>query len=307
MNRIKHIMISDQLEAELRSGLFKEKLPSVRTLSARFEVSTRTMNKAIKTLSAKGLVIPSGVSGILINKNNNSRSKTGNVVIFCNRDNADVNHDELLHELSDIILSSGMRPVFMKAPHPDIFKDENFWKSGWVDGYIFVYSSFDRSFAHQLTRMNVPFVTANIVPEEYGVNWIDFDNDETDRMVFRKIAEYGYRRICYCAALRNPESHQKSVLKNINPIKREFMLDIDFCFLQNTYREMPNTSEMVHRQVRQTVKHMLEQSNKAEVVLTSFPPQFLKKRWILQESRMYLLLLFPLPSINMLLKRNFHA
>lgn len=275
MNETKHNMISEQLEEDIRSGLFDEKLPSVRTLSSRFDVSTRTMNKAIKTLSAKGLVIPSGPRGILINQNRHIRPKTGNVVVFCNRDIADVDHDTLLHELNDVILASGMRPLFMNAPHSEIFDDEHFWKAGWVDGYIFVYSSFDRQFAHKLARINVPFVAANAVPDEYGVNWVDFDNDEMHKNLFREIAKRGYKRICYCAPMNFPESHQEHVQKITNPIRRKYGIDIDFCIMRNEALTM--TSGVTTKYARTVIKHLQESPQLPEIIMTLFSPTRIKE------------------------------
>jgi len=66
MKHIKYIKISEALEGSIRAGEYSVKLPTVRTLSKQFDVSTRTMGKALDILEKKKLIIPNGPKGIFI-------------------------------------------------------------------------------------------------------------------------------------------------------------------------------------------------------------------------------------------------
>jgi DNA-binding LacI/PurR family transcriptional regulator len=268
-------MISKQLEADIRNEIFKTKLPSVRQLSAQFDVSTRTINKAIKTLTSMGLVVPAGTRGVFINQQTHIRPKTGNVMVFCNRETSELEHDILLDELKRVIQEDGACPLFMNTPQMEIFKDETFWKSGWVDGYIFIYSSFDRQFAHQLKRNHIPFVVANMVPDEFGVNWIDFDNDATHRKIMGSLVEKGFQRIGYCALMNDPESHQQSIAKLFNPMKRKYSLDLNYFVMHNEANFL--TKEDTRKFAREVALEMLKLESPPEALFTLFSPSILKE------------------------------
>ena len=274
MNSNKHKLISDELEQDIKNDIFKDKLPSVRELSKRFNVSTRTITKAIKTLTGKGLTIPSGSNGILINQKKHIRPKTGNVVVFCNRNSSDLKHDVLLEELRKVIKSDSLCPLFLNTPHNEIFQDEKFWKSGWVDGYIFIYSSFDRQFAQQLKRNHIPFVVANNVPEEYGVNSIDFDIDGSHRRLIDELGSQGFKRICYCAIMKNPENHEAYVKKLFADARKKYSLELDYHIYPAPEGKL--TSEYIHDCAKASTEIILKQNTKVEAALTLFSPSILK-------------------------------
>jgi len=161
MNEIKYKTIAVTLENNIKNNLYSEKLPPVRSLLVEFSVANPTMNKALKILTKKGLIIPSGPRGNIINKKSIIRPKTNIIGILGGGNSPDPDNSPMFNELKLKIEADGYKPLFMNVPDPDIFDDGNFWSSNWVDGYIFAYSTIKKELIHKLHRCNVPFVVAN--------------------------------------------------------------------------------------------------------------------------------------------------
>ncbi len=192
---MKHEELTRIVEKNIQSKKYDDRLPTLRRLSADFGVSSRTMHKALKPLFTRGLIVSDSTRGCMINRTANVRPKTGIAGIFCDMEGVDLKTDPLLERLKRIINNDGYSPLFSNLPDATRFTDMNFWKSFYVDGCMFVYSSFNRNFASGLKMSGVPFLAANRVPDDYGANWVDFDTFGA----FRKVADYlyerGYRRI----------------------------------------------------------------------------------------------------------------
>jgi DNA-binding LacI/PurR family transcriptional regulator len=197
VNKTKYSTIADQLELNINSGFFKEKLPSVRVLATDFNVSTRTLNKALKVLVEKGLIIPNGYQGNLISTKTIIRAKTKIVALFCDTGSHDPLNDPLLNELRIRVEEDGYKLLFMNVPDPNIFDDEKFWSSNWVDGYIFAYSSIKRTIARKLRSHSVPFVVANRVEPDFGANWVDFDLSKRLQVQIEALINNGRKKIMF--------------------------------------------------------------------------------------------------------------
>jgi DNA-binding LacI/PurR family transcriptional regulator len=194
----KHTEITRQIEKSIRDSEYDEMLPTVRLLSDRFKVSTRTLSKALKPLVTKGLIIPDGTRGCLINRQQHIRPQTGIVGIFyySDSDKLDFGNATLLAPLKNAIEQDGYKPLFMNAYHNiNDFGDINFWKSNWVDGYIFIYSAINKKLACSLKKYAVPFVVANSLPPECGANWVEFDSAKAIRQIVDSLYAKGYRKI----------------------------------------------------------------------------------------------------------------
>lgn len=197
---MKYKEIIHLIEKNIRTQVYSDRLPTLRALSAEFGVSSRTMHRALKSLFTRGLIVPDSTRGYIVSRGNNIRPKTGIAGIFCNIEEVDLKTDPLLKRLKEIILADGFTPFFSNVPDAKQFSDINFWKSFWVDGCIFAYSTFDRQLASGLKLAGIPFLAANRVPDEYGANWVDFDAFGAIHDVVVWLYKHGYRRI----ALDNP-------------------------------------------------------------------------------------------------------
>jgi len=220
----KHTEITKQIEKSILDSEYGEMLPTVRLLSDRFQVSTRTMSKALKPLVTKGLIIPDGTRGCLINRQRHIRPHTGIIGIFYHSDNdrLDFENATLLTPLKNAIEKDGYKPLFMNIQHNvNDFGDINFWKSNWVDGYIFIYSAINKKLACSLKKHDVPFVVANSLPLECGVNWVEFDSAGAIRKIVANLYAKGYRRIGIDFKYIKMPSHRDHIRKSWQEITSE--------------------------------------------------------------------------------------
>jgi DNA-binding LacI/PurR family transcriptional regulator len=225
MNKTKYEAIALTLEDNIKNNIYSEKLPPVRSLVVEFGVANPTMNKALKILVKKGLIIPSGPKGNIISKKNVIRPKTRNVAIFYNTDSIDVKNSPILNELSIKAEADNYNTLFMHALAPDVFNDDDFWSSNWVDGYIFISSTLKKELAYKLHKKSVPFVVANRLPPECGVHWVDFNIKKTLRTLVRASIKAGQNRIMLAYSKISLPSYVAYIKQLWNEILKEHSME----------------------------------------------------------------------------------
>lgn len=197
MSQAKYNEISDLIEERIRNSVYSVKLPPARTLAQDLAVSTRTLNKALKLLAAKGLIVSDGPQGTLINSGTNKRKKTGIVAVFVTGKNLPSEDNPLIAGLKNAMTADNFKMVLMSTLDDELYMNPQFWTSNWLDGYIFLYSSFRKEFVANIKKKHIPFVAANWIPPEYGVNCVEFDNIGA----FRKSVDFLYKKGCRRIAL----------------------------------------------------------------------------------------------------------
>jgi DNA-binding LacI/PurR family transcriptional regulator len=202
----KHKQITRILKENIASRVYSDRLPPVRQLAEDFNVSTRTISKALKPLVGKGMVISKGAEGCYVNHRRAVRPQTGIVGLLVNFDWTRLERDPLLASLQQAIERDGYKLIFSNVDASQ-FTDMEFWRSNYVDGYIFVYSSFDLHLANELKSLGIPFVVGNRLPESFGAPWVDFDHLPALRFVVGKLLEAGYQRL----ALHNLPNFSKHI------------------------------------------------------------------------------------------------
>lgn len=222
MNNVKYKEIALELENNVKNNIYREKLPPVRSLVAEFGVANPTMNKALKILVKKGLIIPSGPQGNIISRKKVIRPKTKIVAIFYSSINRAISDDLMLQELKLQVEDAGYKPLFMNAPSPNSFDDEEFWSSNWVDGYIFAYSSIKKELAYRLQRKGVPFVTANRLPPECGAHWVDFNLEKTLRILLQALIQAGRQQVMFAYSRRHLSSYDSYMMQIWNEVMKEY-------------------------------------------------------------------------------------
>ena len=195
MPECKHETISRVLAEELAEHRYADRFPTVRELAARFLVSTRTMTKALKPLVKQGLIIPDGPRGCRVARRAAPHQHTGIVGIFAGIGKIVSEEDPLLAPLLACVRKDNCTPLLTNVPRTDMIRDPEFWRSSYLDGYIFVYSSFHFQLANLLKTEGIPFVAANRLPEHYGAHWADFDHYPVLCELARRLRGAGFRRI----------------------------------------------------------------------------------------------------------------
>lgn len=191
----KHEEISRILTGEISGKVYTDRFPTVRELSARFKVSTRTMNKALKPLIKQGLIIPDGPRGCRVAPVRPPRQRTGIVGIFAGIGKIVPVEDPLIGPLLELVKRDNCTPLLTDVPRTEVIRDPDFWRSGYLDGYIFVYSSFNLQLANLLKSEGIAFVAANRLPENYGSHWADFDHYPALRDLFGQLRQNGSKKI----------------------------------------------------------------------------------------------------------------
>ena len=192
-NQSKYPEIAEEILFRIKSHRYGVKLPPVRELAADFSVSTRTMQKALAQLINSCWILPDGANGTRINYQKSTRKKNGVICIFTN--SALHTEDPLIKELLKLIRSSGNQ--VMLANMPDLNKMSCYETVSRmpVDGFIFLFSSIRQKLCEVLTLADIPFVSANQLPEKFPGSWCDFDFKEAYRQMFRKLIGEGITRI----------------------------------------------------------------------------------------------------------------
>ena len=193
--KCKHEEISRILTEEITGKLYPDRFPPVRDLSARYHVSTRTMTKALKPLIKQGLIIPDGPRGCRVAPAEHQRIRTGFVGIFAGIGKIVPMQDPLLAPLLELVKRDNYTPLLTDVPKTEIIRDPDFWRSSYLDGYIFVYSSFNLQLANLLKSEGIAFVAANRLPEDYGSHWADFDHYPAICELFGQLRSDGSRKI----------------------------------------------------------------------------------------------------------------
>lgn len=197
MKKYKYQEIADALAAAVEREEYREHLPSVRLLGELFGANSRTVLQALQELVARGLVTPNGNRGYLICHGKTPRRTTGNIVLFSQ--NGTGEKREILHSapqlLEQLCTASGKRLLLLNTADASLCGMRDFWQTLCADGALFLYSTLNREAAYQLKLSGMPFVAANRMPREWGVNYVDFDHEAALHALFSRLIRQGKRRI----------------------------------------------------------------------------------------------------------------
>jgi DNA-binding LacI/PurR family transcriptional regulator len=222
MNKLKYKKIALTLESNIKNNVYNDKLPPVRTLVKDFGVGNPTMNKALKILTQKGLIIPSGPKGNIISKKKIIRPKTNIVSIIYGYNSLDPNLIPMFKELKLKAEADGYRTLFINMLDPNVFNEGDFWSSNWVDGYIFTYSSINKELAYKLRENNVPYIVSNRMPPEFGAHWVDFNIEKTLKTFMETLVEAGHKRIIFAFSKISLPSYRSYIKQVWSDIQKEF-------------------------------------------------------------------------------------
>ena len=195
MSECKHEEICQILAGEIAQKIYPDRFPPVRDLASRFQVSTRTMTKALKPLIKQGLIIPDGPRGCRIAPQDLQRPRSGIVGIFAAIGKIVPREDPLIGPLLELIERDNCTPLLTDVPRTEVIRDLDFWRSNYLDGYIFVYSSFNQKLANFLRSEGIAFVAANRLPESFNAPWADFDHYQAFCKLYDHLRKNGSRRI----------------------------------------------------------------------------------------------------------------
>ncbi|MBE6379527.1 MAG: GntR family transcriptional regulator [Lentisphaerae bacterium] len=181
----KYVEIADQLTGKITGKVYYDRLPTVRELAAEYNVSLRTIQKALELLTQRTLIVADSTRCMRIVHRPQSRV----IGVFCNFRKGN-SSDVLVQSLRRRIESDDYEAVFIDVPDK-VCQDENsaLWRYGWADGYISLYGTSDLAIDRCLKNFELPVVTANL-GRGRELPCVDFDH----ALLMRKLTEGLYKR-----------------------------------------------------------------------------------------------------------------
>ena len=203
--------ITQTIERRVRRGIYTTQIPSTRHLCEEFGVARQTMTDALKVLVQSGTLVSCRRNGLVIDRRN---LKHGTILLISD---APLNHTEALEKA---VGQDRLRFQTASARNQQEF-DRVFPEDGL--GAIFVNSSLTVELAESCARRQIPFVSCNQMPGYRHINWVDFDNYQALKELFRKLTDAGYRRIGALFSGRM-ENYNDMFRRNLLRLKRELQL-----------------------------------------------------------------------------------
>jgi len=188
----KYVQIAEQLTQKIIGQDYFDRLPPVRELAAEYNVSLRTIQKALELLAARTLIVADSTRGMRIIHRPQSRV----IGVFCNFRKGN-SSDILVQSLRRRIEADNYEAVFIDVPDK-VCQDENsaLWRYGWADGYISLYGTSDLAIDRCLKNFDLPLVTANMARGR-ELPCVDFDHAGLARQLLNGL----YQRNCRKFAL----------------------------------------------------------------------------------------------------------
>lgn len=187
----KHIKIANEIESEIRQNRYHGKLPPLRQLADAYNVSLRTIQKALQPLNEKQLIVSDSTRGNIIIHH----PPSGLIGVFCNFRKGRPS-DTLIATLRDNIEKDGLEAIFLDVPETVVLNSNStFWRYGWADGYVFLHGTADTDIWERLREFNLPSVAANRERRSSQVSCVDFDHVDLLTRLFEEFYQKGYRRI----------------------------------------------------------------------------------------------------------------
>ena len=167
----KYVQIADQLTQKIIEQAYFDRLPPVRDLAQEYNVSLRTIQKALELLAQRTLIVADSTRGVRVIHRPASRV----IGVFCNFRKGN-SSDLLVQSLRRRIEADNYEAIFIDVPEK-VCQDENsaIWRYGWADGYISLYGTSDFAIDRCLNNFDLPVVTANL-GKDRNIPCVDFDH-----------------------------------------------------------------------------------------------------------------------------------
>lgn len=184
-------MLSATLQKRILSGVYRDKLPTVRELVKEFNLSSQTVSMALRPLIAKGILKADRRRGTQIMTMPKEQSM---IAIVSTGDMSIVEGDRKLKELQRHISEDGYESILFgitnKIGSRNVCKllEEHF------RGIIFTNSTLSYEVAEHLDQRKIPFVSCNRLPVYPHINYIEAGWALNIAQIAKDFAERGYRK-----------------------------------------------------------------------------------------------------------------
>lgn len=190
--------LADDLRKMIAGMQASERFPSVAELEKQYQVSTSTVEVAVNTLQAEGLLVRRRGSGTFVAdtaKMPKAHRRTGHLVITTIGSGGVINiFSAMAQALEAEMRRAGYDPVLLFDNHPQtrLIQAQQRWEAGSVDGYVHV-GSLDEKVAFP----PVPGVVIGEVAEGAPVHQVVVDNFGAGRRAGEYLWDLGHRHIAF--------------------------------------------------------------------------------------------------------------
>lgn len=222
MSHAKYIAVGAAVEKSIRSGIYTSRLPSVQALALQHDVALQTMHNALKPLIARGLIRATRHGSFV---NPGVAALSHRIGVFGDINFADPYCDPQINHLRQLAAADGDELVYLGPLRDTMVRDPLFYLKQDVDGYIFLYSNFDLELSKQLRKRRIPALICNYLPEELGLDSLDYDHRQWLDDAVGALVASGCRRIgtLFSRSLDNMISWEEEMSTAVD-LKRDYQL-----------------------------------------------------------------------------------
>ncbi|MEK6796343.1 MAG: substrate-binding domain-containing protein [Spirochaetota bacterium] len=206
MINAKHKELKLRIEQEIRTSVFKDKLPGVHRLAERYGMNHITVTKALKALERDGIIAIEGTRGTRIvgpSRRVHRRIALVGLMYIESRE------FPYLRELETVCKSSDYEASNVRFTSPGSFLHASSMLAALeVDGIIFSYCRPDRKMNDALSQAGIRSVQLARSNASY-VPWMDADNERGLAAAFTHLTENGHKRIMFCSPQHGNEESRR--------------------------------------------------------------------------------------------------
>lgn len=198
MSNSKYLDIAVEIIGRIRSGVYTDKLPPVRSLAEEFATAKQTAFRAVQLLSQYNIISGERARGTFIDRNNLPKGGKIALAAFDIR-TPGVRRRRVYAELCSRITADGFTPVPLLLPwdRPPFLARRLLQDD--LAGIIFFQSCLTQDICQELEKRCIPFISGNIMPGYPQVNFVETNTFEQMENVLKELLKKGYRKI----AMRN--------------------------------------------------------------------------------------------------------
>lgn len=221
MSTCKYGNIVEELKKRISGNVYKRRLPGVRLLSAEFQVSSRTVGKALEVLKAGSWVTTDKGGSHIVRRKRPEYSR--NIALITSGLLSE-HSNEMCRHLQILLEADGNTFVNLTPPAVNSGEFRDFGVNPPLAGVVFV-GTYTSVLAQKLKRLGIPFVSSNRLPECEDVSWADWDHAAEFTGIVEYLVAEGYRRIAFFQYLyKNLMEHWLLIQHDFDRVAREFQL-----------------------------------------------------------------------------------
>ena len=204
--RVTQHSLADQLERDIRRGIYGEKLPGHGRLAKQYNTTHITLGKSMRLLEDRGLVTIQGTRGTFVNTEVQIPKRYSRIALT-----AMIRHENrempFMDVVSRICSEYDFQVVEIKLrPEDDDESLAEYLSSMRVDGFVFLFMDPSPLLISQLRNKGIEYACTHHKDTEARIAF-DADNVQAMNLALEKFVELGHERISYVNFNFGPPQH----------------------------------------------------------------------------------------------------